>query len=62
MNTDTNTQNSCAPQMFAPGVLNGGRRALGAGLVGSALLLLAARHIARDEATRVERAHTAGER
>ena len=35
--------------------------ALGAGVVGSALLLLAARHIAHDEATRVERARTAGE-
>jgi hypothetical protein len=35
--------------------------ALGAGVVGAALLLLAARHIARDEATRVERAHAAGE-
>jgi MFS family permease len=36
--------------------------ALGAGLAGSALLLLASRHIARDEATRVERARAAGER
>jgi MFS family permease len=34
--------------------------ALGAGPVGSALLLLAARHIAHDEATRVERARAVG--
>jgi hypothetical protein len=32
-----------------------------AGLVGSTLLLLAARHIARDESTRLERARAAGE-
>ena len=36
--------------------------ALGAGLVGAGLLLLASRHIARDEATRFERAQAAGER
>jgi MFS family permease len=36
--------------------------ALGAGLVGAAILLLASRHIARDEATRFERAQAAGER
>ena len=35
--------------------------ALLAGAVGGALLLLAARHIARDEATRLERARAAGE-
>jgi hypothetical protein len=36
--------------------------ALGAGLVGAGLLLIASRHIARDEATRFERARAAGER
>ena len=35
--------------------------ALIAGLVGAVLLLLAARHVAHDEATRVARAHAAGE-
>jgi MFS family permease len=36
--------------------------ALAAGVVGAVLLLLAARHVAHDEATRVERARAAGER
>jgi MFS family permease len=35
--------------------------ALVAGVVGAGLLLMAARHIAHDEATRVERARAAGE-
>jgi hypothetical protein len=35
--------------------------ALAAGVVGAILLLLAARHVAHDEATRVERARAAGE-
>ena len=35
--------------------------ALGAGITGAGLLMLASRHIARDEATRLERAEAAGE-
>ena len=35
--------------------------ALGAGIAGAGLLVLASRHIARDEATRLERAEAAGE-
>jgi len=35
--------------------------ALGAGITGAGLLMLASRHIAHDEATRLERAEAAGE-